>query len=184
MKRINIDKSRHLRKSQTDTERKLWSILRNRSLNGIKFRRQFPIGNYILDFYSPDHKLAIEADGGHHYGDVCQKNDSKRDEEISQAGIKIYDSNLENALAELPAVRFLPDSPFYSLILFKEFIQQRSFQLPGESLVLGFAGKRLTEAYKMLDQNPNFQNSKQLSFCHLDFRISNLFRVSSFEFRI
>src|SRR3989338_1707898 len=76
-----------------------------------------------------------------------------------QAVIKIYNSNLENALAELPAVRFLPDSPFYSLILFKEFIQQRSFQLPGESLVLGFAGKRLTEAYKMLDQNPNFQIS-------------------------
>ncbi|OGS17887.1 MAG: hypothetical protein A2219_01770 [Elusimicrobia bacterium RIFOXYA2_FULL_50_26] len=104
MKRINIDKSRHLRKSQTDTERKLWSILRNRSLNGIKFRRQFPIGNYILDFYSPDHKLAIEADGGHHYGDVCQKNDSKRDEEISQAGIKILRFSNADILRNIDAV--------------------------------------------------------------------------------
>lgn len=78
---------------------------------------------------------------------------------LPQAGIKKYDANLENALAELPSVRFLPDSPFYALILFKEFIQQKAIRLPGESLALGFAGKRLIEVYKMMDKNPNFQIS-------------------------
>ncbi len=69
MKRNNIEKCRRLRKEQTDAERKLWSILRNRQLSGVKFRRQFPIGRYMLDFYSPEHKLGIEADGGQHYED-------------------------------------------------------------------------------------------------------------------
>jgi very-short-patch-repair endonuclease len=53
MKRNNVDKCRKLRKNQTDAEKKLWTLLRNRQLDGIKFRRQFSIGSYILDFYCP-----------------------------------------------------------------------------------------------------------------------------------
>jgi len=69
MKRNNIARCRNLRKNQTDAETKLWTILRNRQIAGAKFRRQFPIGRYILDFYSPKYRLGIEDDGGDHYED-------------------------------------------------------------------------------------------------------------------
>lgn len=59
-------RSRILRKSQTDAERKLWSKLRRKQILDLKFYRQFSIGNYILDFYCPARKLAIELDGSQH----------------------------------------------------------------------------------------------------------------------
>ncbi len=58
--------ARKLRKEQTDAERRLWWNLRNRQLDGWKFRRQFPIGDYIVDFVCIDAKLIIELDGGQH----------------------------------------------------------------------------------------------------------------------
>jgi very-short-patch-repair endonuclease len=89
VKRKNIDKCRILRKNQTDAERKLWSVLRNRRLAGAKFRRQFPIGKYILDFYAPEYKLGIEADGGQHYEEKGRLKDKQRSEELSQLGVDI-----------------------------------------------------------------------------------------------
>jgi very-short-patch-repair endonuclease len=89
MKRNNIEKCRKLRKDQTDAECKLWSILRNRQLSGVKFKRQFPIGRYILDFYSPEYKLGIEADGGQHYEDKGKKQDGLRTRELAKYGVKI-----------------------------------------------------------------------------------------------
>jgi very-short-patch-repair endonuclease len=50
----------------TDAERRLWSALRDRRLSPYKFRRQHPLGPYILDFACVQHRLAIEADGGQH----------------------------------------------------------------------------------------------------------------------
>ena len=55
-----------LRKSETDTERVLWKYLRNKRFYGIKFLRQYSVGPYILDFYCPQARLAIELDGGGH----------------------------------------------------------------------------------------------------------------------
>ena len=57
----------HLRKHGTVAEAVLWRILKDRQIEGVKFRRQFGVGNYVLDFYAPDLKLAIELDGGGHY---------------------------------------------------------------------------------------------------------------------
>ena len=65
--------SRALRKTRTNAEKLLWYKLRARQCLGYKFRRQFPIQNYILDFYCPEKKLAIELDGGQH-NDSRQKN--------------------------------------------------------------------------------------------------------------
>ncbi|MEW6418931.1 MAG: DUF559 domain-containing protein [Nitrospirota bacterium] len=62
MKRNNVDKCRKLRKNQTDAEKKLWALLRNRQVSGVKFRRQFSVGRYILDFYCPEYRVGIEAD--------------------------------------------------------------------------------------------------------------------------
>jgi very-short-patch-repair endonuclease len=55
-----------MRREMTEAELKLWSILRNRALVGVKFRRQVPIGNYIADFCCLDRRLIVELDGGQH----------------------------------------------------------------------------------------------------------------------
>ena len=60
------EKRRLLRQNQTYLEEILWTHLRNRKLLGIKFRRQYSIDQYVIDFYSPEIKLAIELDGGVH----------------------------------------------------------------------------------------------------------------------
>jgi very-short-patch-repair endonuclease len=63
---IILDRARRMRREMTQPELKLWSILRNRALVGVKFRRQMPIGNYIADFCCLDHRLIVELDGGQH----------------------------------------------------------------------------------------------------------------------
>ena len=62
-----ISRARRLRRNSTEPEAYLWRHLRNRSLIGAKFRRQYPIGRYYLDFFCMEKKLAIELDGGQHY---------------------------------------------------------------------------------------------------------------------
>jgi very-short-patch-repair endonuclease len=93
VKRGNIQKSRQLRRNQTDAEKKLWDLLRNRQFFGVKFRRQFSVSQYILDFYSPQFKPGIEADGGHHYANEWEEKDQRRTEELAKLGIKILRFN-------------------------------------------------------------------------------------------
>ena len=61
-----ISRARELREKSTDAERLLWSRLRNRRLMGLKFKRQSPIGSYIVDFVCKERNLIVEIDGGHH----------------------------------------------------------------------------------------------------------------------
>ena len=61
-----MTRARQLRKGVTQHERLLWRHLRNRQLQGWKFRRQHPVDRYIIDFYCPEARLAIELDGGGH----------------------------------------------------------------------------------------------------------------------
>ncbi len=89
MKRNNLENCKKLRKNQTDAEKKLWSILRNRQLAGVKFRRQFSTSDYIVDFYSPEYKLGIEADGGQHYEVDGRNKDEIRTRKLSKSGIEI-----------------------------------------------------------------------------------------------
>lgn len=104
IKRKNIDKCRKLRRSQTEAEKKLWSLLRNRQLAGGKFRRQFSVGNYILDFYSPEFKLGVEADGGQHYEDKGKERDEVRARELSKLGVEILRFNDNEILANIDGV--------------------------------------------------------------------------------
>jgi very-short-patch-repair endonuclease len=80
------DLARGLRRRQTDTERLLWSKLRSRRLCGWKFRRQMPIGRYIVDFCCPDAWLIIELDGGQHTFDAAIERDVTRTRESQQCG--------------------------------------------------------------------------------------------------
>jgi primosomal protein N' (replication factor Y) len=61
-----VQKARKLRSQMTDAEQRLWWMLRSRQLQNYKFRRQHPVGSYILDFACAERRLVIEADGGQH----------------------------------------------------------------------------------------------------------------------
>jgi len=87
-KKSVISKRRGLRKKQTDAETKLWWKLRANQL-GVKFFRQYSIGEYICDFYCPVAKLVIEVDGGGHYTDEGKQYDDLRSAEMSGLGIKV-----------------------------------------------------------------------------------------------
>lgn len=82
-----MNRARLLRKKTTGTERTLWRHLRNRNFAGYKFRRQHPLDCYILDFYCPTAKLAIELDGGGHNYHDGQIRDRTRSEFLAGKGI-------------------------------------------------------------------------------------------------
>ena len=80
----NLEKRKLLRKNQTPQEVILWSKLR-RNQFGIKFKRQYSVGPYVLDFYSPRNKLAIEIDGSQHLENI--EYDLNRNKYLSSLGI-------------------------------------------------------------------------------------------------
>ena len=83
-----MNPAQRLRKNARRAERILWQHLRNRTLSGHKFRRQHPMGKYILDFYCPEVRLDVELDGsGHAYG-MRQQQDEARAQFLAQAGIR------------------------------------------------------------------------------------------------
>ena len=80
---------RSLRETSTDPEARLWSFLRDRRLKNAKFRRQYPAGGYVLDFYCHAARLAIELDGSGHLDETQMKHDAVRTEKLSALGIEV-----------------------------------------------------------------------------------------------
>ena len=80
------DRARTLRKSQTDAEHRLWKLLRAKRLEDWKFRRQLPIGRYIVDFACPAARLIVEADGGQHSESLY---DAARDRWLASQGWRV-----------------------------------------------------------------------------------------------
>jgi very-short-patch-repair endonuclease len=81
--------ARQLRQEQTDAEVLLWFLLRGRRFCGFKFRRQYPLGGYILDFYCHSARLAIELDGGGHNTEEQRRYDQERTKVLEGAGIRV-----------------------------------------------------------------------------------------------
>src|SRR2546421_6553267 len=79
---------RELRSHLTPEESYLWSFLQHRQLRGCKFRRQHSVGPYILDFYCPAEKLAIELDGSTHDHEAAQDYDARRSAFLKNIGVK------------------------------------------------------------------------------------------------
>ena len=94
--------AREMRKTMPTAEQLLWSLLRNRRMAGVKFRRQHPIGRYILDFYCTEKQLAIELDGGQH--SEQQTCDQHRDAYLKQQGIEVLRFWNNQMLLETEAV--------------------------------------------------------------------------------
>jgi adenine-specific DNA-methyltransferase len=80
-------RARELRRSQTEAERNFWNRVRDRRLSGYKFRRQHPIGPFVVDFVCLDRRLIIELDGGQHALDV--EEDRKRSLFLESQGYTI-----------------------------------------------------------------------------------------------
>lgn len=80
---------KNLRNSLTPAEAAFWRILKGKSFEGRKFRRQHSVGNYVLDFYCPEEKLAIELDGEVHYNDVADEYDFQRKLYLQNQGIRV-----------------------------------------------------------------------------------------------
>ena len=76
--------ARRLRRDQTDAERRLWFQLRHRRLAGWKFKRQFPLARFVVDFVCVERKLIIEIDGGQH--DLNRRRDSERTQSLEAMG--------------------------------------------------------------------------------------------------
>jgi len=114
---------RHLRAGQTPAEARLWKYLKSSQILGRKFRRQHSTGRYVLDFYCPREKLAIELDGAAHDCDSARHHDRKRDRFLHDAGIRILRfenddvmRNLEGVLSEIRKHLTSPSHTLFPLL--------------------------------------------------------------------
>lgn len=96
--------ARELRRKTTEAEQKLWALLRNRQLNGKKFRRQHAILNYIADFYCHESKLVIELDGNFHKGVEAKQYDHARTMALKETGISVLRFWNEEVLTDIEKV--------------------------------------------------------------------------------
>ena len=90
------DNRQTLRSNLTPAEAKLWSVLKSAQLAGRKFRRQHSVGAYILDFYCPEERLAIELDGAGHFTASGNLHDAARTACFNSLGIRVL--RFENQL--------------------------------------------------------------------------------------
>jgi very-short-patch-repair endonuclease len=75
-----------MRHEMTDAERRLWTLLRDRRLQGFKFRRQHPVGGFILDFFCVSAGLAVECGGGQH---IDSRYRAERDAKLQWLGVHV-----------------------------------------------------------------------------------------------
>jgi very-short-patch-repair endonuclease len=99
-----LERRRQLRTDATDAEGLIWQHLRGRRFQGFKFRRQHPIGPYILDFFCPLRGVAIELDGGQHFEIAAQAYDQRRTDFLSGHGICVLRFNNDLVFLETEAV--------------------------------------------------------------------------------
>ena len=107
--------SRKLRREQTPWEDKLWYSLREKRFYGLRFRRQFVIGHYIVDFCCFQKKLVVELDGSHHDEQINRQNDAERTAILEAQGYRMIrfwnnevDENIEGVLETIINNLYLP----------------------------------------------------------------------------
>ena len=98
-----IQRARALRRRLTLPEVLMWTALRGRRLAGLRFRRQHPIGPYIVDFYCEDLKLAIEIDGQSHDHPDRIERDRRRDDWLHRQGVRVIRIAARTVLADMDA---------------------------------------------------------------------------------
>ena len=103
-----VNKARALRHRETETEQIIWSWLRDNKIDGVKFRRQQPVGKFIVDFVSFEKKLVIEIDGGQHSFELNKTEDEARKQWLESQGFRVIrfwnnevSSNLEGVILQI-----------------------------------------------------------------------------------
>nr|WP_315142602.1 endonuclease domain-containing protein [uncultured Flavobacterium sp.] len=96
--------AKKLRESQTEAEGKLWLELRGNQIEGFKFRRQHPLGLYVVDFYCHALRLVIEIDGEYHFTQEQKMLDENRTKDIEFQGLKVIRFTNQEVLNELSKV--------------------------------------------------------------------------------
>src|SRR5438874_9757432 len=86
---MSVRQPQRLRKNPTQAEKRLWPHLRNRQVANLKFRRQHPLDDRVLDFFCAEAKLAIELDGSGHTRYFAQVSDLERELELYEKGIRV-----------------------------------------------------------------------------------------------
>ena len=114
------EKRRHLRNTMRDAEVIPWSRLKGRQLLGCKFRRQHSVGVYVIDFYSPEIRLAIELDGDSHFREGAREYDDQRTQFIEWFRISV--------------VRILNSDVYHNLGGILEMIGNEVLKRRGEAL--------------------------------------------------
>ena len=117
LQRTMLEAARDFRKISTPSEATLWQALRDRHLDGIKFRRQQPVGPFVVDFYAPSVQLVVEVDGIIHQQKV--EADQNRQMLLESLGLQVLrfkaeevEGNLEEVLGIIrKAIRDRPSSP-------------------------------------------------------------------------
>ena len=100
-----IRRARTLRHESTEPEQLLWTALRNGQISGLKFRRQYSIDNYVVDFFCFERRLAVELDGSVHSQPSQIKRDSAKDAYLRSLGIHVL--RLPNGLVLEDPERFV-----------------------------------------------------------------------------
>jgi very-short-patch-repair endonuclease len=100
---VALERAQQLRRNQTEAERRLWYHLRARRLGRLKFRRQVPVGPYIVDFLCHDAMLVVEVDGGQH-NEEQQRYDQRRDAFLRSKGLRVMRFWNHVVLADTEAV--------------------------------------------------------------------------------
>ena len=96
------ERARELRRDMTPAERVLWGRLRNRQLEGLKFRRQHPLGRFIVDFCCAQYRLIVEVDGGVHRNQ--REYDEARTQVLQAYGYRVLRFSNEAVLGDVDAV--------------------------------------------------------------------------------
>lgn len=97
-----VRRAKALRTRQTDAELRLWYHLRGRRFMNLKFRRQVPLGRYIVDFLCTEHRLIVEVDGGQH--NEHPQRDQQRDRWLAEQGYRVVRFWNHQVMQELDAV--------------------------------------------------------------------------------
>ena len=147
MKVTKTHLARHLRQEQTPAEKALWNLLRNRKFENLKFRRQHPLKDYIVDFYCYELKLVIELDGVYHNEKEQKYNDEQRDFHLSFLGYRTlrYNNEVvsENPQLILEKIKSIKD---------KLPSQRERARVRGKSIL---STKKLTSSQMKMFQNVN-----------------------------
>lgn len=97
-------RARELRRKAPEAEQALWQALRDRQLDGYKFRRQRPVGRYFADFACIEAQLIVELDGGQHFEPEAMAADANRTADMERLGFHVLRYSDREALTEREAV--------------------------------------------------------------------------------